>query len=319
MIATIIVSAIAVFSEAPTIAPIQALATGNPIIPGYYADPEIRLFQGRYWIYPTTDDSPREAYVEAFSSPDLTRWRPEGRVLTFAGMPWTTYRLAWAPSVIERNGRYFMYSGAGDGKGLGVAVASSPKGPFRDALGKPIVAESPFGAQPIDPMAYIDEDGQAYLYFGGHRHCVVAKLAKDMTSLAGPFQEITPEGYAEGPFMFKRKGTYYLSWSEGNWMDTTYSVAYAKSSSPLGPFKRIGTILKGDDRIATGAGHHSVLRLPNSDHWVIAYHRRPVPDTVPGHRVVCLERLRFDDRGDILPVTLTQEGVPPWSAKPRRR
>jgi len=288
---------------------------GNPVIPGYFADPEIRIFRDRYWIFPTTDDNPKEASFQAFSSPDLRRWRAEGRVLTFAEMPWTTNRLAWAPSVVERRGRYYMYFGAGDGKGLGVAVADRPNGPYRDALGKPLVADYPHGAQPIDPMVY-QEKGRAYLFFGGHRHCVVAELNPDMVSLKTPFKEITPEGYVEGPFLFKRKGTYYLSWSEGNWMDTTYSVAYAKSSSPLGPFKRIGTILKGDDRIATGAGHHSVVQLPGRDEWVIAYHRRPVPDQVPGHRVVCLEPLRFDAKGDILPVTLTNEGVP---ARPLRR
>lgn len=189
--------------------------SGNPIFPGWYADPEMHIFAGRYYLYPTySADYGEQTFFEAWSSSDLTDWRSEGRILDFADVSWSTNRAAWAPSAIERNGRYYFYFSAGDGAGLGVAVADHPAGPFRDALGRPLVGHYPHGAQPIDAHAFLDEDGQAYLYFGGHRHAVVIRLNEDMVSLDGDFLEITPENYVEGPFLLKRRGVYYFMWSE---------------------------------------------------------------------------------------------------------
>ncbi len=282
----------------------------NPIFPGWYADPELHLFAGRYYLYPTySAPYDEQTFFEVWSSPDLVQWQNEGRILDFADVPWSTNRCAWAPSVLERRGRYFFYFSAGDGAGLGVAVADHPAGPFADALGRPLVSEYPHGAQPIDAHAFLDDDGQAYLYFGGWSHAVVARLAEDMVSFAGDFTEITPQHYVEGPFMLKRKGVYYFMWSEGGWTDSSYGVAYAKSASPLGPFVRTGSIMQSNPLIGNGAGHHSVLNIPGTDDWYIAYHRRPLTETDPHHRVVCLDRLYFDDNSDILPVVLTSEGV----------
>ena len=249
--------------------------SGNPIFPGWYADPEMHIFQGRYYLYPTWSDKyENQTFFEVWSSSDLTDWRKEGRILDFADVPWSTNRAAWAPSAIERNGRYYFYFSAGDGAGLGVAVADHPAGPFRDALGKPLVATYPHGAQPIDAHAFLDDDGQAYLYFGGWSHAVVVKLREDMISLDGDFVEITPENYVEGPFMLKRNGVYYFMWSEGGWGDSSYAVAYAKSSSPFGPFTRAGVVLQSDPTIGNGAGHHSAVQYPGTDDWYMVYHRR---------------------------------------------
>ena len=285
--------------------------SGNPLFPGWYADPEIHIFASRYYLYPTySAPYGEQTFFEVWSSSDLTGWRSEGRILDFADVPWSTNRAAWAPSAIERGGRYYLYFSAGDGAGLGVAVADHPAGPFRDALGRPLVSEYPHGAQPIDAHAFLDDDGQAYLYFGGWRHAVVARLNEDMVSLDGDFLEITPENYVEGPFMLKRKGVYYFMWSEGGWTDSSYAVAYAKASSPLGPFTRVGRILENDPAVGLGAGHHSALCLPGTDDWYIAYHRRPLAETDGNHRVVCLDRMYFNEAGDILPVVLTHGGVP---------
>ena len=116
------------------------------------------------------------------------------------------------------------------------------------------------------------------MYYGGWQHCNVVKLNDDFTGLL-PFEdgsyykEVTPEKYVEGPFMFKRDNRYYFMWSEGNWGGPEYCVAYAISDSPFGPFERIGTVLLQNPEIATGAGHHSVIRLPNTDEYYIIYHR----------------------------------------------
>jgi len=123
------------------------------------------------------------------------------------------------------------------------------------------------------------------------------------------FREITPQKYVEGPFMFMRGGKYYFMWSEEGWTGPNYSVAYAIADSPLGPFQRIGKILKPDPSVATGAGHHSVLKIPGKDEYYILYHRRPLGETDGNHRVVCIDRMTFDADGHIEPVKITFEGV----------
>jgi beta-xylosidase len=109
--------------------------------------------------------------------------------------------------------------------------------------------------------------------------------------------------------MFKRNGKYYFMWSEGSWGGPDYSVAYAISDSPVGPFKRIEKILKQDPEIATGAGHHSVICIPGTDDYYIVYHRRPLTETKAAHREVCIDRMYFDEVGKIKPVKITVEGV----------
>lgn len=284
--------------------------SNNPIFSGWYADPEIHVFEGRYYVYPTySAPYEKQTFYEAFSSPDLVHWHREGRILDFKDVPWSTNRAAWAPSVIFRDGTYFMYFSAGDGAGIGVATSKKPGGPFKDAIGVPLIRDVINGAQPIDAMAFLDDDGQAYLYYGGWKHANVVKLSKDMLHTEGEFREITPEGYVEGSFMLRRKGEYVFMWSEGGWTNSTYGVAYARSKSPFGPFKRIGKILSTDMSVAKGAGHHSVLQLPGTDDYVICYHRRPLEENDANARVVCLDRLEFTKDGDILPVKQTFEGV----------
>jgi beta-xylosidase len=284
--------------------------SGNPVFEGWYADPELHLFAGKYYIYPTYSALYEDqTFFEVWSSPNMVDWTNEGRILDFADVPWSTNRAAWAPSICEKDGKYYFYFSAGDGAGLGVAVSDSPTGPFVDALGVPLIKEYHHGAQPIDAHAFIDDDGKAYLYYGGWSHAVVVELGENMISTVGEFREITPEHYVEGPFMVKRNGEYYFMWSEGSWGDASYSVAYARSASPLGPFVRHGKVLQSDPEVGNSAGHHSVLHIPGTDEWYIAYHRRPVDETARDHRVTCIERMYFDEAGDIVPVVLSYDGV----------
>lgn len=292
--------------------PSSSRSSGNPLFPGWYADPEIHCFEGRYYIYPTTSlPFEQQTRFECWSSDDLTAWRNEGVILDFKDVPWSTNYAAWAPSCATKNGRYYFYFSAGDGAGLGVAVSDSPRGPFRDAIGRPLVGYYPHGAQPIDAHCFVDDDGEAYLYFGGHGKCVVARLAPTMCAINRNFRDITPSpDYVEGPFMVKRNGLYYLMWSEGGWGDHTYLAAYGVADNPYGPFEYAGKILENNPEIASGAGHHSVLQLPGAtDEWVICYHRRPLEESDANHRVVCLDRLQFRADGTIAPVTLTHRGV----------
>jgi len=305
---------------------VQSPRAGNPVIDGWYADPEAHVFDGQYWIYPTySAPYADQVFLDAFSSPDLVTWTKHARVLDTTRVTWAT-RAVWAPSIIEHDGWFYLFFGANDIQndtqpgGLGVARARHPEGPFDDHLGHPLIDTFHNGAQPIDPFVFKDDDGTYYLIYGGWRHCNIAKLNADFTGFVPfddgtIFKEITPAGYVEGSFMFKKGGRYYFMWSEGGWTGPNYAVAYATASSPVGPFERVGKILQQDPTVATGAGHHSVLQSPRSGQWYIVYHRRPLGETDRNHRVVCIDELKFDATGAILPVVITREGVAPDPVK----
>ena len=220
---------------------------------------------------------------------------------------------------MHANGKYYLFFSAndvheGEVGGIGVATASRPEGPYKDALGKPLINEIVNGAQPIDQFVFRDDDGQYYMYYGGWGHCNVAKMSPDLMSIVpfadgSKFREVTPENYVEGPFMLKRKGKYYFMWSEGGWGGPDYCVAYAIADSPFGPFRRVGKILQQDPAVATGAGHHSVIQVPGKDEYYIVYHRRPLTETGRDCRETCIDRLYFDKQGNIVPVKMTFEGV----------
>lgn len=226
----------------------------------------------------------------------------------------------WAPSVIKKDKKYYLFFGANDiqsdaeAGGIGVAVANKPEGPYKDLLGKPLIDKFHNKAQPIDQFVFRDTDGQHYLIYGGWRHCNIARLNADFTGFVPfedgvTFREITPEKYVEGPFMFRKNGKYYFMWSEGGWTGPDYSVAYAIADSPLGPFKRIGKILQQNPAIARGAGHHSVIHDSKTDNWYIVYHRRPLGEKDANSRETCIDRMYFDENGLIKPVEITTEGV----------
>lgn len=301
-------------------------APGNPVFPGWYADPEAIIFDKTYWIYPTfSAPYDKQTHFDAFSSTDLVHWTKHPDILTKAEIKWAT-RAMWAPSVIRKDGKYFFFFGANDIQndqqkgGIGVAVADQPAGPYKDYLGKPLVDQFHNGAQPIDQYVFHDADGSYYLIYGGWRHCNIAKLKDDFTGFVPQadgtlFKEITPKGYVEGPCMFIRGGKYYFMWSEGGWTGPDYSVAYAIADGPAGPFTRIGKIIQQDPQVATGAGHHSVIQVPGTDRWFAIYHRRPLGETDANSRVVCIEEMHFDADGHIQPIKISDAGVGPLEIK----
>lgn len=326
------------------VCPMQGQATTALSRQGWYADPEIHIFAGQYWVYPTSSRPEADAgrtfnleqqklrtgsvlqptyllqtSLDAFSSPDMVHWTRHARVLDVKDVAWAAYAV-WAPTALYLHGKYYLFFGANDiqksdtfAGGIGVAVSDSPGGPFKDLLGKPLIGEFHNGAQPIDPMVFEDDDGSIYFYYGGQGHCNLARLSADLTQViplddGSLYREITPSHYVEGPFMLKRKGTYYFMWSEGNWVDSTYGVAYAKSSSPTGPFVRVGRILSTDPAVANGPGHHSVLQIPGKDEWYIVYHRHPLGTIGADERVMAMDRMRFNEKGNILPMKMTPDG-----------
>jgi beta-xylosidase len=214
--------------------------------------------------------------------------------------------------VVAANGQFYLYFSGGAASGntakhLGVAVAASPTGRFRDALGAPLVRSGQFsGGQAIDPMVFTDDDGRSYLYWGQGVARVVP-LNANMTSFdSAKVRTITPSGYNEAPFVFKRNGIYYFMWSQGDTRSEDYLVAYATGSSPLGPWTNRGIVLqKRLDAGIRGPGHHSVVRAPGTDTWYVAYHRFAVPAGNGTNREVAIDRMEFNADGSIRPIVPT--------------
>ena len=303
---------------------------GNPILPGWYADPQIRRYGKTYWIFPTMSlPFEQQVAMDAFSSPDLKVWTKHTRILTTNEVTWARGCL-WAPDAHEKDGKYYLFFGANDAYpvggrredgepqpepgiskygGIGVAVADRPEGPYRDLIGKPLIDRFWNGAQPIDQYVFRYKD-EWYMIYGGWGRCNLVKLAPDFKSLqplddGRIWRDITPQDYVEGSVMFERKGVWYFMYSSGSWTKDSYCVNYSVSSSPFGPFEFKGRILDSQRPLATGAGHHSVINIPGTDDWYICYHRRPIPSLSAHHRVVCLDRMYFNDKGDIIPVRMS--------------
>ena len=321
----------------------QKRLSGNPILPEFHADPEVMFSHqdNRFYIYSTTDGAPGWGgyYFTAFSSRDLCWWHHEGIILDLGTdqVPWATGN-AWAPAIIEKempDGTYkyfFYYSGhnpANNRKAIGVAVADSPTGPFKD-FGQPIVNDRPKGVnggQQIDVDVFHDpESGKDYLYWG-NGYMAVAQLGSDMTSIdTTTIRVLTPEGgtlsdyqYREAPYVFYRKGIYYFMWSVDDTGSPNYHVAYGTAKSPLGPISVATpcTILKQDPiNEIYGTAHNSIIQVPGKDEWYIVYHRinKNYLDKAKGpgfHRQVCIDRLEFDKQGYIQPVVPTNSGIKP--------
>ena len=295
----------------------------NPIHERGFADPEARYYEGRYIIYVThSNPFSHQKNQSCLVSEDLINWTLCEDILDMSAFPYTKGAV-WAPTVIERNGKYYYIFAdndiphLSDVGGLEIAVSDSPTGPFRGYLGHPLVGEFHHGAQPIDAHLFKDDDGTVYLYYGGWGHCNVARMNEEMTGFlpfpdGETFREITPPDYVEGPCMFRRGDTYHFLWSAGDWTKGNYRVNTAVSDHPCGPFTAYHTILEtGDSTIANGPGHNGYFYLPETDTYLMVYHRHQ--NGIPGAcaRYICIDRMNFDAEGNILPVVMTNECILP--------
>lgn len=272
-------------------------------LPGTTADPHIAVFGSTFCLYPTSDCVGwNPTSFHGWTSKDLKHWTDAGVILDIArDVKWATGE-AWAPAMATKNGKYYFYFSAN--KNIGVAVSDHPMKGFKDPLGKPLVAKGAYPCQVIDPMVFVDDDGSAYLYFGQGK-CMGVKLNDDMISFdPKAVKPIEQPGYNEGPFVHKRKGIYYLSWSEYDTRDPRYSVAYATSKSPLGPYKKAeGPPILQQKGVIKAAGHHSIVQVPGRDAWAIAYHRFLIP-TNGCLRETCVSMMEYDAKGAIKPVDI---------------
>lgn len=235
----------------PTRAPAQA-----PIVQTRFtADPAPMVHEGTVYLYTSHDEDDADGFKmrdwRLYSSTDMVNWTDRGAVASLATFPWANQTNdAWAPQVVARNGKFYLYAPItvpGSPRNvIAVAVADKPEGPFKDALGHPLIDP---GEGYFDPTVWIDDDGQAYLYWGNPNLWYV-KLNKDMVSYSGPITKIAPRisDYQEGPWFYKRKGHYYMAFAS---TCCSEGIGYAMSDKPTGPWTYKGAIM-GHDRRATG-------------------------------------------------------------------
>lgn len=293
---------------------------GNPVLPGYYADPSIVRHEGAFYVYATLDPWGGET-LGCWTSPDFRNW-------TYRVLNWPTKRACrsptsggsavWAPSVVRaKSGKFFMYVSVGSEVWAG--TADHPLGPWRNALGDRPLIPGDFrpGYHMIDAEGFVDDDGTGWLYWGsGHGwkngKCWAVRLKPDMVTFDGEVRDVTPANYFEGPIMVKRGGRYFLMYSQGVTIKDTYQVHYAVGDHPLGPFTEAANspILVTDKAAGiVSPGHHTVFRFEDRDY--ILYHRHSIPfDPQFVGRQVCVDELRFTADGRIEKVAPTHDGPP---------
>lgn len=231
----------------------------RPIIQTKYtADPAPMVYNDTVFLYTTHDEEDAEGFKMQdwllYTSTDMVNWTDHGVVASLKSFDWVKRdNGAWAEQVVERNGKFYMYCPI-HGNGIGVLVSDSPYGPFKDPLGKPLVWQKEHWDD-IDPTVFIDEDGQAYMYWG-NPNCYYVKLNEDMISYSGDIVKLkeTPEHYQEGPWFYKRNGHYYLAFASTCCPE---GIGYAMSDSPTGPWKTKGYIMRPTER--TRGNHPGIM------------------------------------------------------------
>lgn len=231
----------------------------RPIIQTKYtADPAPMVYNDTVFLYTTHDEDDAEGFKMQdwllYTSTDMVNWTDHGVVASLKSFDWVKRdNGAWAEQVVERNGKFYMYCPI-HGNGIGVLVSDSPYGPFKDPLGKPLVWQKEHWDD-IDPTVFIDEDGQAYMYWG-NPNCYYVKLNEDMISYSGDIVKLkeTPEHYQEGPWFYKRNGHYYLAFASTCCPE---GIGYAMSDSPIGPWKTKGYIMRPTER--TRGNHPGIM------------------------------------------------------------
>ena len=290
----------------------------NPLITNQFtADPSARVFGDKVYVYPSHDIKATPGHGKAgwfnmadyhvFSSANLTDWTDHGVIVSQNKVAWVdsnAYAM-WAPDCIERNGKYYFYfpapfkAGLGRGNAVGVAIANKPYGPF---VPQAMPIKGVFG---IDPNVFIDKDGQAYLYWA-QGQIFGAKLKDNMLELASEVKtlgELPSKGLKEGPYLFERKGIYYLTYPHVE--NKTERLEYATSNSPLGPFKFAGVIMKETPGCWTN--HHSIIQFKGQ--WLLFYHQDELSPNFDKNRSVRADSLYFNADGSIKEVIPTFRGV----------
>lgn len=294
-------------------------SNGNPIIKHKYtADAAALVYKNKVYLYTGHDVAPpkENRYVMhewlCFSTNDMTNWTEHPSPLNVKAFKWAKDD-AWASQVIERNGKFYWYvaithDSTHRGKAIGVAVSDSPTGPFTDAIGKALITndmttEAKISWDDIDPTVFIDDDGQAYLFWGNTTLHYV-KLKPNMIEMDGDFKKVEVPKFTEAPWVHKRNGWYYLSYA----YEFPEKITYAMSRNINGPWEYKGIL----NEIAgnSNTNHQAIIEFKGK--WYFIYHNGAlVPDAGSFHRSVCIDYLYYNKDGTMKRVIMTSEGVKP--------
>ena len=272
----------------------------NPIIQTKYtADPAPLVYNDTVFLYTSHDEDDAFGFKMQdwllYTSTDMVNWTEHGVIASLKDFRWVPYdNGAWAPQCVRRNNKFYLYCPMPNGIGIGVLVSDSPYGPFKDPIGKPLIKN---GVQDIDPTVLIDDDGQAYLYWG-NPDLYYVKLNEDMVSYSGGIvkEPTKPANYQEGPWVWKRNGHYYLSYASTCCPE---GIGYAMSNSPTGPWEYKGNIMDGDKR---SNGNHPGIIDYKGNSYVFGFNYAILKQTMAKHyerRSICLETLIYNADGTI--------------------
>jgi arabinoxylan arabinofuranohydrolase len=293
---------------------INCLAQDPIIQTKYTADPAPMVYNDTVFLYAGHDEDDAFGFNMKewllYTSTDMVNWTDHGSVASLKDFKWvTTDNGAWAPQCIRRNGKFYLYCPMPGGFGIGVLVSDSPYGPFKDPIGKPLI-----GGQydSIDPTVLIDDDGQAYLYWGNPNLWYV-KLNEDMISFEGePIKDSLihkvkeqpdPFHYQEGPWAYKRNGHYYMAYASTCCPE---GIGYAMGKSAAGPWEYKGSIMDGDPR---SSGNHPGIIDYKGTSYVFGFNYAILKQTMSKHyerRSICVEKLTYNPDGTI-------QKLPFWS------
>ena len=313
----------------------MAISAQNPVIQTHFTpDPAPMVYKNKLYVY-TGDDQPGSDFYtmtkwRVHSSDDMVNWTDHGSPISLESFSWARDR-AWAAQCIERNGKFYWYICAqtvDNNMAIGVAVSDSPTGPFKDALGKPLISDGSWDN--IDPTVFIDDDGQAYLYWGNSKLFYV-KLNKDMTSYEGKITQIPQSAeafggmrrpgksdevlqkqekfddvYVEGPWLYKRNNLYYMMYA--GMTGRTECLSYSTSPSPTGPWKYRGKIMT-DQPTNSFTNHGGIVDFKGKSY--LFYHTGLLPKGGSYGRSTAIEEFKYNPDGSIPKITMTKEGVNP--------
>jgi arabinoxylan arabinofuranohydrolase len=296
-----------------------AAQADNPIVQHIYtADPSPLVHDGRVYLYTGHDEDSSTTFTmrdwRVSSSSDMVNWTDHGSPMSLETFSWASSD-AWAGQAVQRNGKFYWYvpvrmsNGAG---AIGVGVSDSPTGPFRDAIGGPLIRNSE-----IDPTVFIDDDGQAYLYYGNPNLWYV-RLNADMISYSGSPTQIPlttagfgtrtgdaarPTLYEEGPWVYKRGGLYYNVFAA---KCCSEFIAYSTSPGPTGPWTYRGTVMPSQGSSFTN--HAGITDFKGGSYFF--YHNGALPGGGGFTRSVAVEKFSYNADGSIPAMNMTTEGAP---------
>jgi hypothetical protein len=303
-----------------TLVPAADARADNPIVQTIYtADPAPLVHNGRVYVYTGHDEDGSTYFTmrewRVYSSADMANWTDHGSPMSLATFSWASAD-AWAGHVIARNGRFYWYvpvkNRATGRMAIGVGVSDSPTGPFRDAIGRPLVENGE-----IDPAAFIDDDGQAYLYWGNPNLWYV-RLNPDMISFSGGATQIPltaagfgarsgnpsrPTLYEEAPWVFKRNGMYYNVFAAECCSEF---IGYSTAPGPTGPWTYRGTVMPRQG--ASFTNHAGIIDFNGGSYFF--YHNGALPGGSGYTRSVAVEKFSYRADGTIPTLTMTTAGPP---------